>query len=360
MAKGLKMNDKKPTLRIAGKLLALPLSLLVASAAPAADVNKEPDVLQPGRHAMIPHDHSPEMTEKLKAAVPVLATIPDRALHMIMNMMRADYAWYISPDSARGRTGVLLLNHGVNEDSDVDFRESMAPIAKKRPTAIAFGMAMTTSEAIQQAVDDLNARGVQTIVAIDPATSEHKSLYRQWDYILGQRDQAAYVDVPQVHSKAPIVMAEPVNDDPLIADILLDHAKALSNDSRREAVIIIAHGPEDDVDNPPDLAEVQKLADRVKKKGRFASAEALNIQDDAPREVRAANVQTFRKMVTDARDNGLEVIVVPYVINARGLQPKLQKDLEGLEYRFQERGISEHPNFIRWIEKRIRENSRRG
>ena len=125
-------------------------------------------------------------------------------------------------------------------------------------------------------------------------------------------------------------------------------------------MIIIAHGPEDDVDNPPDLAEIKKLASYVQKKGKFASVDALNIQDDAPREVRAANVQTFRRMVTDAQAAGREVIVVPYVINAKGLQPKLQKDLEGLSFRFQEQGISDHPNFNRWIEKRVKETLRRG
>lgn len=326
----------------------------------AADVNAPPAELQPGRHPMIPHDHSPEMTAKLKAAIPVFDKVPDPALHMIMNMMRADYAWYISPEGTKGKVGVLMLNHGINEASDVLFTERLAPVAAKRPTAVSFGMAMTTSEALQQAVDDLNARGVSTIVAVDPESSEHKSLYRQWQYILGDRDKAAYVAVPRVTSKARILMAEPINDDPLIAGILLDHAKALSTDRRKEAVVIIAHGPEDDVDNPPDLAEVQKLAAWVQKKGKFASVNALNIQDDAPAPVRIANVKTFRKLVTDAQAQGLEVLVVPYVINAQGLQPKLQKDLDGLEFRFQENGMSDHPNFLKWIDKRVKETLRKG
>ncbi|MBL8201404.1 MAG: hypothetical protein JNK40_10565 [Chromatiales bacterium] len=340
--------------------LASCLVMLFAPVLHSADVNAPPAELQPGRHPMIPHDHSPEMTAKLKAAIPVFDKVPDPALHMIMNMMRADYAWYISPDRTKGKVGVLVLNHGINEASDVLFTERLAPIARTRPTAISFGMAMTTSEALQQAVDDLNARGVSTIVAVDPESSEHKSIYRQWQYILGQRDKAAYVAVPLVTSKARILMAEPINDDPLIAKILLDHAQALSTDRRKEAVIIIAHGPEDDVDNPPDLAEVRKLAAWVQKKGRFASVDALNIQDDAPPQVRAANVQAFRKLVTDARAQGREVLVVPYVINAQGLQPKLQKDLAGLEFRFQENGMSDHPNFLKWIDKRVKETLRKG
>ena len=74
--------------------------------------------------------------------------------------------------------------------------------------------------------------------------------------------------------------------------------------------------------------------------------------------MRAANVQTFRKMVSDAQARGLEALVVPYVINAAGLQPKLQKDLQGLAFRFQEKGISDHPNFLAWIEQSVQETVR--
>lgn len=334
---------------------ALAATLLATGPALAADVNYEPEKLEPGRHPMIPHDHGPEATAKLKANIPSFANVPDKVLHMIMNSMRADYAWYVSPDGTQGKVGVLLLNHGVGEESDQAFRRTIEPLAKKQPTAIAYGMAMTTSQAVQQAIDDLNAQNVDTIVAVDPDTSEHKSLYRQWQYILGLRAKEAYTDVPQVKSKAPVLMTPPVNGDPLIAKILLDHAREISKNERHEAVVIIAHGPEDDVDNEPDLAEVRKLADWMKTKSRFASIEALNIQDDAPRDVRAANVRKFRGMVTDAQARGLDVIVVPYVINAVGLQPKLQKDLQGLSFRFQEKGISGHPNFIRWIDKSVRE-----
>ena len=204
------------TIRLHALAALLSLGTGLAAAVHAADVNAPPPVLQPGRHALIPHDHSPETTAKLKEAIPVFQTIPEPALHAIMNTMRADYAWYISPEGAKGDVGVLVLNHGVTEESDVQFRTEVDPIGRKRPAAIAFGMAMTTSEALQQAVDELNARGVKTIVAVDPESSKHKSLYRQWGYILGVSGKAAYVAVPPVKSRAKILLAEPMNDDPLI------------------------------------------------------------------------------------------------------------------------------------------------
>jgi sirohydrochlorin ferrochelatase len=334
-----------------------PLAVLcgITAVAIARADSEQPAVLEAGRHAMIPHDHSPETTAKLKEAIPTFQNVPDNVLHMIMKTMREDYAWYISPDATTGKVGVLMLNHGVSEESDQAFRKSLTPIAGRQPTAIGYGMAMTTGDALQQAVDELNARGVDTIVAVDPDTSMHKSLYRQWRYILGLSDKAAYVAVPQIHSKARILLAAPVNDSPLVGQILLDHAKEQSRNPAKEAVVIIAHGPEDNEDNPGDLAEVKKLAAWVQKKGKFARVDAHNIQDDAPAPVRAANVKIFRGMATAAQAQGLEVIVVPYVINAKGLQPKLQHDLEGLNFRFQEKGISDHPNFVKWINATVSE-----
>ena len=70
--------------------------------------------------------------------------------------------------------------------------------------------------------------------------------------------------------------------------------------------------------------------------------------------------QVLVKLGADAQTQGREVLVVPYVINAQGLQPKLQKDLAGLEFRFQENGISDHPNFLKWIDKRVKETLRKG
>ncbi len=320
-----------------------------------ADANYEPDPLEPGRHPMIAHDHSEEATASLRASIPLFAVVPEHTLHMIMNSMRADYAWYISPAQVRGKVGVLLFNHGVSEPADQAFRVRVMPLAGRQPTAIAFGMAMTTSQAVQEAVADLNAAGVETIVAVDPASSRHKSLHRQWEYILGLRGQAAYMPVAQVASKARIVMAETVDDSPLVAGILLDYAREQSRDEPREAVVIIAHGPEGEADNGPDLAEVRKLAAQVKARSRFASVAALNIQDDAVPEIRAANVATLRRMVTDARAQGHDVIVVPYLINGGGIQSRLQKDLAGLEYRFQEKGIADHPGFLAWIDQVMRD-----
>ena len=58
---------------------------------------------------------------------------------------------------------------------------------------------------------------------------------------------------------------------------------ALSKDRSREAVIVIAHGPEDNADNGPDLAEVKKLAAYVQKKGRFARPSILAANNDKAR-----------------------------------------------------------------------------
>ena len=84
----------------------------------------------------------------------------DRELDMNMNAMGPDYAWYVSDRKLRGSTGVLILSHGVGENSDRILKEAFEPIGAQRPTAIGFGMAMMGSAHLQAAVDDLRAAKV--------------------------------------------------------------------------------------------------------------------------------------------------------------------------------------------------------
>jgi hypothetical protein len=44
----------------------------------------------------------------------------------------------------------------------------------------------------------------------------------------------------------------------------------------------------------------------------------------------------------------------PLAAGTRTIQPKIRKDLNGFDYRFNTRGISRRPTFIKWIEETMR------
>lgn len=304
-----------------------------------------------------PHEMTAEMRAGLRAKVALYRGMTDRELDMNMNAMGPDYAWYVSDRKLRGNTGVLILSHGVGENSDRLLKQAFEPLAAKRPTAIGFGMAMMDSAHLQAAVDDLVERGARRIVLVDEGTTtKHNSLTRHWQYIFGLYPEPSYLAVPRV--KAPgveFVWTGHFNASPMITAMLYDEAKSVSRDPAREVVIIVGHGPEDAADNDPDLKIIQAHADRIKDKREFADVRIINLQDDAIVPVRESNVRRLRSWVQQANKAGRDVIVVAIAAASFGVQQHIKTDLRGLKYTFAERGLSAHPQFAAWVQSTIDE-----
>lgn len=304
------------------------------------------------------HAMSPEMYDELRAKIPLYKGATKGTIDMTMVQMGPEYQWYISPATLKSDAGVLIMSHGFREQGDKMFRQSLSDIANALPTSLSLGMGMMMSDHVQLSINDLEAAGVDKIVVVPIVSNRYNELMRQWEYILGQRDTAEFVTVPQVKSKAKIYLAKPPEDDPLIAEIIHDHALEISKNPAKDFVIIVAHGASGKdaaVDNPKEMAILETLARYVKEDGGFADVKAALLQDDAPAAIREANVQRLRAMAQGAIDKGQNVLIVTNLIGARTLQPKLRSDLKGIDYTFNAKGISQHPNFVEWIGEAVRE-----
>ncbi len=300
------------------------------------------------------HEMSPELTAELRQKIPLFAKYTDAQMNLSMEQMGEDYSWYISPADLHAGQGVLILLHGFREQGDKLFRERVQPIGDVLPTTLGVGMAMMMSEHIQLGLDDLQAAGAKEIVVVPIVSSTHDEMYRQWEYVLGRRAEASYATVGQVKTDAVLHLVPPPGTDPLIAEILLDHALEISTDPKNEVVIIASHGPAGAADNVQTLMNLETLAKYVKEDGGFAAVRASTLQDDAVPEVRAANVEKLRAMVESATKDGKKVLVVTNLVGARSIQAKLRRDLKGLDYAFNAKGIVQHDNFIKWISESVR------
>lgn len=303
------------------------------------------------------HEMSEQDMAGLRAKIALYRGMTDRELEMNMNAMGPDYAWYVSDRALRGDTGVLILSHGVGENSDRAMKKAFEPIGAKRPTAIGFGMSMMGSAHLQAAVDDLVARGAKTIVVVDEGTTtEYNSLTRHWKYIFGMYPEASYLDVPKVRADGvKFLWAGHFDDSPMITEMIYENAKSVSRNPARETLILVGHGPEDNADNGPDLKILQAHVDRISAKKEFAEVKIINLQDDAIKPIRESNVRTLRKWVQQADRKGNEVIVVAVAAASWGVQTHIKQDLRGLKYKFAEPGLSENPKFVQWVESLIDE-----
>ena len=299
------------------------------------------------------HEMSPELVTELRQKIPLFKKYTDAQINLSMAQMGEDYSWYISPADLKAEQGVLILLHGFREQGDKLFRERVQPVGDVLPTTLGVGMAMMMSEHIQLGLDDLQAAGAKEIVVVPIVSSTHDEMYRQWEYVLGRRAEASYATVGQVSTDAVLHLASPPGTDPLIAEILLDYALEISSDPKNEVVIIASHGPAGAEDNARLLKNLEILAKYVQEDGGFAAVQASTLQDDAVPEIRAANVQKLRAMVESATKDGKKVLIVTNLVGARTIQAKLRRDLKGLDYAFNAKGIVQHDNFIKWISESV-------
>jgi len=296
------------------------------------------------------HDMDEATMTALRAKIALYRGMTDRELNMNMSTMGPNYEWYVSDTALRGDIGVLILSHGVGENSDRMLRDTFRPLAENQPTAIGFGMAMMTSAHLQSSVDDLIERGATTIVLVQNGTAtEYNTLTRQWRYIFDLGEEATYLEVPLVQSDVRFVMTPPFGGHPLISDILYDHVKEVSKDPSNEVVIIVGHGPEDNADNVPDLEILGVHVERIKARNEFADVRIINLQDDAIPPIRKSNVKRLRRWIKKADDNGQDVIVVAIAAASHGVQTHIRTDLRGLDYTFADKGMAEHPKYLEWL-----------
>ncbi len=285
---------------------------------------------------------------ELRAKIPLYQQYSDEEISMGMSRMKNSWGWIVETPE-RASVGVLALAHGFKERGNRQFTAAYSAASRDYPTAFAFGMAMMTSEHIQSALDAFQAKGVDKILIIPTTTADNTTLVRQWDYIFGKRDESAYLDVPRVTTKAELVWSPTPTADPIMAQIMLDYARELSSEPAKEMIIIIGHGPQDSADNDKELAILNRHADFIKAQGGFSEVRAANVQDDAPRDVRASNVAMLRGWAEQAMADERRVIVVHTALTQSGVVGRMEKDVAGVAS-FNRKGLMEHPLFGQWID----------
>ena len=300
------------------------------------------------------HQMTPAIMEQLREKVPLYREYSDQEIRLSMQSMGPNYAAYVSDKNLVGEIAVLGLGHGFGDPGDKQFKDAFTSISKIFPTAVGYGMAMMTSSYIQSAVDELVSAGAETIVVIPTSYAEYGKLTRQWGYIFGEDDEASWLEVPRVETRAKVLMAPPLSDSPIIASIMLDYALDMSTDEENEIVIVASHGPVDMEVNRKELALLENHAEIMRQDSDFSAIRVITLQDDAPRDTRAANVTKFRGWVETATQEGKRVLIVSNLVTTGSVQNKIRRDLAGLQFQFNSKGLMLHPAFEDWIQDSVR------
>ncbi len=305
------------------------------------------------------HNITQEEYDLLRAKVLPYRHYTNKQIMDNMMGMPPTHERYISDPALKGDLGIIVLTHGAFEPGDTLFANSLARLAQQHPVAVGFGMAMMNGSHIQSAINQLEAAGAQQIVVVPAALSPTGSVYEQWAYYLGEREEAAFLPAARVSANVPLTFAAPLARHAMASEMLLDHAREISKNPENEFLLIVGHGPSEPEDNAIELKVMRKHAGSVKAAGGFADVKGYNFQDDSPDEIRSANVETMRGWIEEASAAGLDVIMVGYLLSTRGIQHKIPVDFAGLEFTFNEKGLSAHPDFANWVEANALETAGR-
>lgn len=269
--------------------------------------------------------------------------------------------------------GVLLMAHGGSAAWNDQVQLVGAEVNRTIPTEIALGMADRAT--LQRGVDALIRRGVTTIVGVPLFVSSHSSVIESTRYLLKLRqdapaDLAMFAgmagmshgaeghDMPSpastgpttpVVSAVPIVMAPALDAHPIVADILGDRAAAVSTDPAREALIIVAHGPNSDDDNARWLADMTELKARIAARAPYARITCVTLRDDAEPAVRDQATAELRRDAQSANEAGYRVIVVPLLLSYGGIENSVRQRLDGIQHAFSGRALLPDPRIVSWV-----------
>lgn len=275
--------------------------------------------------------------------------------------------------------GILLLAHGGDASWNEEIETLRRRVNAKVPTEAALGMA--DPKTLQAAVSRLERRGAARIVAVPLFVQSRSEVLDQTRYALGlsdapsealraglERMAAAHAhhgghgahgapaaaghghsmefSTERVKAKGPIALAPALDDHALVGRILGERARALSKDPARETVVLVAHGP---VDETAVEAWRASLASLCRTLEGFRACDHGLLRDDAAPEIREAAVAELRAKVARAKAAEGKALVVPVLIARGGIERKIPRDLDGLDYAWDGRTLMPHAGFDAWV-----------
>ncbi len=137
---------------------------------------------------------------------------------------------------------------------------------------------------------------------------------------------------------------------PPMGDVLAERALSMSDESGRESVLIIAHGPGDDAENEEWLRKLDTLAESVRETGSFRSVEVHTLRQDWE-EKRAEAEQRIRGFVETHSEGQGRVLVIPFRLYGFGPYAEV---LEGLPYEANGMGLLPSPWVTDWIIEQVK------
>ncbi|WP_091230240.1 sirohydrochlorin chelatase [Fontibacillus panacisegetis] len=246
------------------------------------------------------------------------------------------------------KLGVLVISHGSPDPNWVNLVDDAIQIAATDlpdglPIVASF-LEVVEGRFIQDGIDQLEKQGVTELIVIPLFVSSGSTHIDEIAYAFGVKNTPdKETDLKPFRLHSHVFFGDPIDDDPVIAQMIWDKVQGLSLQPEREVILLVGHGSIHDGFRQRWERGISSLSSRVGKlSGLKASDYAL------------LNPDSVRQKVTNWQERGYDVIIAPLFLSAGYFTKKaIPSRLEGLNYRYTGEALLPHSLLPYWMSQQI-------
>lgn len=237
------------------------------------------------------------------------------------------------------KSGVLIIGHGSSSADWVRLvDDAVAQLELPVPVVTCF-LELVEGRSIEDGLRQLESEGVERIIAVPLFVASGSNHIDEIGCLLGVRQSSDGDEGLQpIKTKAEIVYCPPMDDHPLVEEILLDRARELSIDPASEVVVLVGHGADKGENHARWEGLLQRLAVAVRKRGGFKGATYGTLHPD--------NLHVRARAVS--RKN--RALIVPlFLSEGYFTRQVIPSRLKGLAYAYSGKAYLPHPHVAHWL-----------
>lgn len=249
-----------------------------------------------------------------------------------------------------GGDGLMIVAHGSSRGGWNERVVTMfSNVEWQGPKGVAFLSPRNSDESLQGVAKKLDGTGVKRIVIVPLLVSSFSDHYEEIRYYgRVRKDAPDHHEHEPLKTRAQILVTGAMDSDRILGRILADQVKASSSNPKNETVMLVGHGPNDDIDNERWLACLRVQAGYLQYALGLKRVDVATLRDDAPKEVKDVAVASIRDRVKKYSADS-KVIVQPVLISSGHLQVEIANLMKDLECKVSPSGVSNHPLAPAWI-----------
>jgi sirohydrochlorin cobaltochelatase len=254
--------------------------------------------------------------------------------------------------------GVVVISHGAPIPQwNESVMRMISTVKSPYPVEPAF-LDFDKDRTLAKAAKRLEDKGVNEILIVHVSPSSYSSHHEEIRYLAGLRKGLGIYEEDADHpltGKARFAVSPCMDDHPLTVEIVRDFARELSQDPAHESLMLVGHGPVEEVENIMWVRQLEKTGKEIQKTMPFREIACMTLRADAPDLVREQAHEDVRKTALRLSSQGRVVIVICGV-GIKMLQFELQHLLKGIpSVAISQKAFINHPNTVKWIEAMIQQ-----